>query len=198
MLKFEQYKHNALYLTVDEYQQLFDNCWENMAVSFKKLELLQYYNEGADSPYNSLKSNQIKKFCVELVNHKNAEKPYYIHALSQGIQLQRLHILEFPITPYIEYEYYSYFITSALGEQIKYLDKQFLKENLSDFLIFDEQYAFILDYDINGVLNGAWSLTEKDLIKELKASYDQLFYFSNTHDFHEILVPNKQILEGIL
>lgn len=107
-----------------------------------------------------------------------------------------MHFIDFPITKYIEFEYYSYYISSSLGENIFYnkLDN-YKNENLYDFMIFDSKYLIINDYDNKGKLIGAWHVDNKHIIKEVEKWYDDEII--KAHDFKEIITPCNELLEMI-
>lgn len=197
MLKFEEYKEVSKYYNVDTSNKIFNNLWDELQVSFKKFECKQLYDETSECPVFDLINKDYSTFSKKLLDFKNSEKPYYDKCLEKGVLLQRIHFIEFPITKYIEFEYYSYYMSSSLGEQIFYntLDK-YKNEKLYDFMLFDSKYLIINDYDNKGRLNGAWHIQNEEIIKEVEAWYDNVIL--EAYDFKGILIPNKEILEMIL
>lgn len=197
MLNFEQYKQISKYYNVDYSTKIFNNLWKKLQVSFKKFECQQEYDESSECPVYDLINKDYSTFSKKLLEFKNKEKPYYTHCKEKGVLLQRMHLIDFPITKYIEFEYYSYYISSILGENIFYntYDK-YRNEELYDFMIFDSKYLIINDYNSNGKLVGAWHLENGEIIKEIEKWYDNVI--SEASDFKGILKPNKDILEIIL
>lgn len=119
--------------------------------------------------------------------------------MSKGVSFNRIHLIKHPISKYIEFEYYSYYVNSALGENI-YCKNYDVCYNfrLYDFMIFDDNRLLINDYDKDGNLIGGWNLKEGNLnlINELINWYDE--QLKSAYDFKQILVPRKEILESIL
>lgn len=197
MLNFELYKEKSKYYNVDDSTKIFNNIWDELQTSFKKFECQQEYDETSECPMFDLINKDYLTFSKKLLKFKNDEKPYYDDCLKKEVLLQRIHLIDFPITKYIEFEYYSYYISNSLGENIFYntLDK-YKNENLYDFMIFDSRYLIINDYDDNGKLIGAWHNEDKRNIREVEKWYDSVILES--YDFKKILTPNKEILEMIL
>ncbi|MDD3341454.1 MAG: hypothetical protein PHN72_04635 [Bacilli bacterium] len=198
-IDFDKYILKASYLTVEEFQKQFDTLWDTLKYSFKKFECLQYYEEGEQCPLLDLQQNDIETFSKKLNKIRKTESPFYKEALKKGVQLERLHIIEFPISQYIEYEYYTYYITSSLGENIYFKNsKEIINKNMKDFIIFDSTNVLIHDYDQNGNLQGAWWLSEEhqELISSLEKWYDT--QRKNAHPFYKITIPNEEIIKMIL
>ena len=112
--------------------------------------------------------------------------------------MKRLHLIEFLISDYIKYEYYSYYLSNYLGEFIKYNDiKKYNNIPLKDFVIFDNKYLLIHDYGKEGRIKGAWYLTEETTnLQELVTWYDASF--RKVKYFQGIMKPDKNILDLIL
>ncbi|MCX8074879.1 MAG: hypothetical protein N2749_04755 [Clostridia bacterium] len=200
MLRIDFYKQNSKYISTSEFFKVFDEYWYGIKKSFKKFECLQYYDESEDCALKHLLNNDLNAFANKLHSTKVSEKKDYIEALSKGIVLQRLHFVEFPISSYIEFEYYSYYITSSLGENIFFDDISKHKDiyPLNDFMIFDNSNLLMNHYDSNGKLVGAWNLTDNKelIIKEITDWYD--ISISKSSDYKQICTPKKEILELII
>ncbi len=140
MLDMQKFIDKAIYLSLSEFNRKFDELWENMTESFKKFECLQIYDEPGECPIYDLINKDHNLFSKKLKQNKILDKPFYISALSKGISMKKLHLIEFPISDYIKYEYYSYYLSNYLGEFIKYNDiKKYNNIQLKDFVIFDNK-----------------------------------------------------------
>ena len=197
MINMQNLIDNATYLSIEEFGLRFDSLWENMKISFYKFENLQYYDESNDSPMFDLIDKNYNNFCEKLLHNKEEERSFYISALSKGISLKRLHFIDFPISKYIEFEYYSYYISNSLGENIKYNNsKEYKNQLLKDFVLFDSEHILIHDYDKDGKLKGGWYLSNKQYLEELNKWYN--YVFEKSKSFESIMLPKKEILEKIL
>ncbi len=199
MINFEKYINCSEYIDIKSLLSLFDNYWDELNNKFRKFEHLQYYNEGLNSAMVDYLNEDYSTFTKKLLKTKESEKPFYIKSLSKGVSFNRIHLIKHPISKYIEFEYYSYYVNSALGENI-YCKNYDVCYNfrLYDFMIFDDNRLLINDYDKDGNLIGGWNLKEGNLnlINELINWYDE--QLKSAYDFKQILVPRKEILESIL
>ena len=74
--------------------------------------------------------------------------------INPTIQFQRLHTIQKPLSDYIQYEFYSYLVSEKTGEDIRCtFEANSFKH---DFVLFDEQDLFILDFSSKGELLGCW------------------------------------------
>ena len=195
MNRFMKSIEHAQYLNLTTYQLKFDECWNHMNSHFRKLETLSFYDEGNSSPYLDLLANDMSSFCSKLKNFRKLEAHSSEQAMSKNVKMDRLHILTFPLSPYLIYEYYSYYISSSLGETIRYIEKDKIKEeDLFDFVIFDKNHVFIQDYQ-EGILKGAWHISNILIIEQLCNLYDSIFNFSC--DFRSMMKPDASLLDEL-
>lgn len=164
MINFEKYINCSEYIDIKSLLSLFDNYWDELNNKFRKFEHLQYYNEGLNSAMVDYLNEDYSTFTKKLLKTKESEKPFYIKPLSKGVSFNRIHLIKHPISKYIEFEYYSYYVNSALGENI-YCKNYDVCYNfrLYDFMIFDDNRLLINDYDKDGNLIGGWNLKEGNL-----------------------------------
>lgn len=196
MLNFKLYRQMSKYYNADDSTIIFNNLWDELQISFKKFECQQEYDESSECPIFDFINKDYLTFSKKLLELKKREEPYYANCVNKGILLQRMHLIKFPITKYIEFEYYSYYISSSLGENIFYnIYDKYTDEELCDFMIFDSKYLIINDYNSNGKLLGAWHIEDEEIIKKIERWYDTVI--SESYDFKEILTPNKYIIDMI-
>lgn len=200
MIDFQKYISQASYLSIQEFNSYFDICWNSMTKSFKKFECLQYYAEGPDSPMIDFFRKDIVSFAEKLLLFKETEKKFYETALKKNISLERLHLVRFPVTDYLCFEYYSYYISQDLGENIM-IDNidSYSNQKFYDFVLFDDSYLFIYDYDEQCKLKGCWYMTSErysDLLKELSNFYNKIK--QNSKPFQTMIKPDMKILNFIV
>ena len=200
MLNFDIIKNNSNYLDINKFNEKFDEIWSKMEVSFKKLECLQYYDESKDSPMFNLMNKDIDGFVKKLKFQEESEKPFYDEPIRKKVELSRLHLIEFPISDYIKFEYYSYYITNKLGENIFFDNIKKYNINVEDLIIFDGRYMFVNDYDKYGKARGAWYIEPSckvgNYVSEVENWFDSVI--KKAANFKQLMVPDKNILERIL
>ena len=70
----------------------------------------------------------------------------------KGIKFRRVHIVDLPLTSYMQYELESYQISAELGEEIRIISMDTINNlefpiNLQDYLMFDEKIVVLHFYD---------------------------------------------------
>lgn len=147
------------------HERIVDKLWDEMKKEFFKLEVLQYYSVD-DSPSLRawLKGNKEKS--IELA--KRDFKPW-----AQGkenIKKIRVHIVEKPLTPYLEWEIemYKLFNIPIVGEEVYLLDSRDirgLKPPKGDILIFDQKKIVANHYKNKGGFVSGTLYEDKNEIK---------------------------------
>lgn len=156
--------------TVDkkEHEKILERFWEEMTQEFFKIEVLQDYTGVDDGPSLQEWKKGNKKKSLELLKTDYVRDEFFEWANSKkGIKKTRVHIVEKPYTPYLEWEIEGYkrFNIPYVGEDVFLLDKEltgsiWLPEG--DMLIFDQKRAISNHYDKNGKCIGADIYDEKD------------------------------------
>jgi hypothetical protein len=188
-LDFQNLKNNSEYISVEDFFERFDKYYKNAKSDFKKLETLQYYHEDSSSPMWVYFKGDTKSFINSLEKFKQDE----LGDVSTGnLSEKRIHFIDYPISKYLEYEYYTYVVSSTLSQDIKILPTP-KNQNLSDFVIFDDAKLLIHDYDEGGKLVGAYDFLGSDeQIAKLSQVYDQLY--KSSLDFESMFEPDKNII----
>jgi hypothetical protein len=138
---------------------LFDKFWDEMESEWFKIEVLQDYSAEDDSP--SLRS-WIGGDRAESIRLLRAEAdPEWINQcqakLKQGVKLVRVHLVEEPFTPYLQWEleHYKYVNVPRCGERVHLVNKSELiglEIPPGDIIIFDKIRAVVNDYDARGLM----------------------------------------------
>ena len=143
-----------------------------------KLEVLQYYGEGAEekpSLKEWLRGN--KEESVRLLK-QNSKQMALWWPKDERIQKTRIHIVEYPLTPYIEWEIEAYRDVNIpeAGENVYLLDSKYVKEypEIPEGWIFDDNRAISIIYDKNGKVK-EFEIYEDEEIKPFLWLRDELF-----------------------
>lgn len=126
--------------------------------SFKKyafrLELLQSYSVAKEKEwYSHFITHGI------LLEEKNNERHSIIKkAKNRWAKMDRIHILDFPLSKYIQYEIEVYKWNINCWENIYFINKlEYNNIIKNDYRLFDDEIVLIMQYDING--NFIWYKT---------------------------------------
>ena len=137
--------------------ELFDQYWNGLVNEWFKLEVFQDYFGEDDGPSLRAWLAGDKQKSIELM-HESADKTWIAdcqHKVRSGVRLIRVHIVERPLTPYLEWEleYYKQINESLCGENVYLVDKPdtaSLDIPAGDMIVFDNKVAAINHYDSSG------------------------------------------------
>jgi hypothetical protein len=141
----------------EEANILFDKYWDEMSHVWFKVEVLQDYAGEDDGP--SLQSWIKGDKQTSIAFMKEDASPEWVQScqekLRNDVKLIRLHLVEEPYSPYLEWEleYYKNVNIPKCGEQV-FLVKKSAVSNLQipkgDMMIFDDQIVVVNGYNDGG------------------------------------------------
>jgi len=118
--------------------------------------------------------------------------------MGKTLKINRLRLVSYPLSNYIEHEMYFYLINKNGGENIKCLDIDqtgYELNELDDFIIFDENEIIINTHDNKEVLLGSYHLKDdnnlfNELLNEFKSLFDEGQDFEKCFKFDENIVKD--------
>jgi hypothetical protein len=101
-------------------------------------------------------------------------------AARQGVTHRRLRVVEFPITPYVQWELFVLRVRVDLGDDIKVLDARNISNiertrPVPEVVILGDVAMYEVIYDEDGNAAGANRYTDGSLIRETNAGFDALY-----------------------
>ncbi len=169
---------------------LFDKLLNKTKKSFNKLEIEQYYKCDMDENYE----NYINGNYDALIKVFDNFSKDWAYTIKDNIEFKRLHLINKPITQYINYEMYFYMINEKAGEKIKCLDfdKSGIRyEEVSDFIIFDDN-ELIINCHNKGEYLKSYYCNDKVMIRKLLKEYETLY--SKAIDYKKIVNLDKNLI----
>lgn len=169
--------------TVDREESFveWDKLWNSMKEEWFKIEVLQDYSAEDDSPSLRAWKDKDRQKSIELMkentNREWIEKAH--KTIKKGVKLIRIHIVERPLSQYVEWEieHYKNINTSQVGEQVFLVEKPDIKNlNLpkGDIMLFDRKFAVANTYNANGLMVAATIYDANDDISEFLNLRDKL------------------------
>jgi len=185
--------NEARLISDKEFEATFDLCWNEMEYDFRKLEIESIYQCDIDENYEAF---QKRDYEAILENFKEFKTFWAEKVSSKKLKVsKRLHLVDLPLNDYLKYEGYFYCINEGALEQIRYLeykDIEEIKEELIDYLIFDNKKVLFNKHDSKG--NYLYSyLYEGALTEELIEIFD-VFYEKGT-DYKDYLQFDEKIID---
>ncbi|MFG2722075.1 DUF6879 family protein [Streptomyces sp. NPDC048416] len=97
-----------------------------------------------------------------------------------GVRHRRLRVVEFPITPYVQWELFVLRVRMGLGDDIKVLDARNISNiertsPVPEVVILGNAVMYEVIYDEDGNAAGANRYTDRPLIQETNAGFDALY-----------------------
>jgi len=153
---------------------LWDRFWDEMSREWFKLEVRQDYSAEDNSPSLRawLKGDQQRS--IDLLT--DDDDPEFTsdcrQKLSQGVKLLRIHVIERPLSAYMEWEleYYSRLSVPYRGENVFIVERDnvaHLDLPDGDLIMFDGRRAILNTYGKNGLLESADFYNERDNLGRL-------------------------------
>jgi len=153
----ESIVQDSIYIDKNEFQNLFQKCWNEIENRFYKFENLQNYLSGQEV-VTSLIDKDYTKLLGHLKAFYSSEKNMADKHIGKKIDKIRIHAVEVPLSNYLKAEYYTYYISSKIDQSIFFYDKKIYDKLLlnyfKDFMIFDDKIV-ILDIR-DGEFFGGW------------------------------------------
>ena len=160
----------------DSGYDVFKTFWDKSSKHILKLETRQIYL-GEDSfdffvngDLNAM-VNDIAKFWADELSGT------YRKIKNREVNFLRLHVVDFPLTDYLKSEFYSYIVSSRIGEQIRYIesDSVYSEYALNDFVIFDNLAIMVTEYNENNEVIGDWFSEDQTIISKISCEFFSLF-----------------------
>lgn len=160
-------------LLAEHLDELWDKFWAEMSQEWFKVEVLQDYTGEDDGP--SLRAWLAGKRKTSLELLKTDDDPGFTRdcrqKVAQGVQLCRVHVIQEPLSRYMEWEmsYYKHVSIPLRGEQVFVVrkpDLNGLKLPAGDLMIFDMKRAIVNSYDQTGLMIKADFYDEADDISQ--------------------------------
>lgn len=119
----------------------------------------------------------------------------YVQELRQasrlGVAHRRLRVVEFPITPYVQWELFVLRVRVDVGDDIKILDARDISNiersgPVPEVVILGDVAMYEVIYDVDGNAAGARRYSDRSLIRETNAGFDALYERGEGfHDFFD-------------
>lgn len=167
------------YIPLAEFRSHFNQLFMSMSSNFSKLERAQSYQEpGNESLAAYLKGDKreaanLLKLPIEGWDER------FNYVAQANIPWTRVRLVEFPMTPYLEWEFLTYQRSARYGERILVTDitndpKGSLAKSSSDFVMFDNRIVLAHDYGVDGILKGAWLVTRPNDVEAYIATFNDV------------------------
>lgn len=144
----------------------FKELWEELQHRFFKLETLQYYDESGNPAFAAFQRGDWDEVRRQ-ARQRAEERKDLKRVRREGIEFVRVHIIERPLSPYLQYEFATYREAALRGEtilEVSAADARRAFGPLGDYLLFDDRAVLVHDYTDAGVLTGGWQIQDSPAV----------------------------------
>ncbi|MFF7406110.1 DUF6879 family protein [Streptomyces murinus] len=153
-----------------------------------KLERGQEFKERGFASWEAFAAGEWDRALSLVREKREGYEQQFREAAQLGILERRLRVVEFPVTPYVQWELHVLRMRVELGDHIKVLDARKISDIEQDrpvpeVVILGEVAMYEVVYDDDGNAAGANRFTDPALIRETSAGFEALY--ERGDDFHD-------------
>jgi len=156
-----------------------------------KLERGQHFQERGFPSWEAFADGDWEK-SLSLAAERREDYAQELRQASRlGVKHRRLRVVEFPVTPYVQWELFVLRVRVNLGDDIKVLDAHDISRierthPVPEVVILGDVVMYEVLYDEDGNADGANRYTDRSLIRETNAGFNALYKRGEGfHDFFE-------------
>ncbi|MCX5397726.1 DUF6879 family protein [Streptomyces sp. NBC_00102] len=145
-----------------------------------KLERGQNFKERGFASWEAFAAGQWDKALSLIEERRDAYVQQVEEVDRLGVLQRRLRVVEFPVTPYVQWELHVLRLRVEVGDRIRLLDARTIADIEDDrpvpeVVILGNRVMFEVRYDDDGNAAGANRFTDAALIEETSAGFDVLY-----------------------
>ncbi|MFF2788155.1 DUF6879 family protein [Streptomyces sp. NPDC058049] len=145
-----------------------------------KIERGQTFKEQGSPSWDAFASGDWAGALRLIEAERDSVAAYFQDAARRGLAFRRLRVVEFPVTPYLQWEMNSFRLRSELGEEIRVLDARAIADlerdgPLPEVVVLGNSvmYTVIYDEELKGA--GARRFLDPEQIKTTVAEFEYLY-----------------------
>ncbi|WP_329453627.1 hypothetical protein OG894_44710 (plasmid) [Streptomyces sp. NBC_01724] len=144
-----------------------------------KLERGQHFKERGFSSWEAFAAGRWDEALSLIEERREAYVRQAEEAERLGVLQRRLRVVEFPVTPYVQWELHVLRLRVETGDRIRLLDARTITHiekqcHIPEVVILGDVAMFEVQYD-DGIAAGANHYTAPELIAETSAGFDELY-----------------------
>jgi hypothetical protein len=163
-----------------DYLDDFGRYWKSDIHLLAKIERGQTFKEQGSPSWDAFVTGDWAESLRLIEAERDSVAEYFQDAARRGVAFRRLRIVEFPVTPYLQWEMNSFRLRSELGEEIRVLDAREIADlerdgPLPEVVVLGSSvmYAVIYDEELKGA--GARRFTDSEQIATTVTEFESLY-----------------------
>jgi hypothetical protein len=146
----------------------------------RKLERGQNFKERGFSSWEAFATGEWDRALSLIDEKRDVYTRQFREAARLNILERRLRVVEFPVTPYVQWEMFVLRLRVELGDNIRVLDARKIsdiekKHPVPEVVILGDIVMYEVCYDDDGNAAGANRFADRALIRETSAGFDALY-----------------------
>ncbi|MFF7233543.1 DUF6879 family protein [Streptomyces sioyaensis] len=192
---FESFQRTiSEYLDRPSYHEDFRRHYESGIRFLKKLERGQNFKERGFPSWEAFAAGEWNRALSLIEEKREIYAGQFRKAAELGILERRLRVVQFPVTPYVQWELFVLRLRVELGDSIRVMDARKISDIEVDHLvpevvILGDEVMYEVVYDGDGNAAGANRIADQGTIQETSAGFDALY--RRGEDFTEFF--NREI-----
>ncbi|UZI29693.1 DUF6879 family protein [Streptomyces sp. VB1] len=167
-------------LTRADYLADFSRVHQGDINLLAKIERGQTFKEPGSPSWDAFASGDWAGALRLIENERDAIAAYFRDASQRGLVFRRVRVVEFPVSPYLQWEMNVFRLRSELGEEIRVLDARKISDlereaSLPEVIVLGHSvmYAVIYDDELQGA--GARRFTDPGQISRTTREFEALY-----------------------
>jgi hypothetical protein len=146
---------------------------------FDKLERRQNFQEPGVDSWEAFRRGDWPAALSLIEQDRPALTDYYEEMRERGLTARRVRVVDYPISPYLQWELHILRLRAELGESIRVVEAGALHEAegtglLPELVILGTSVMYEVRYTDSGIANGARRFSDARLVQSAAASIDAL------------------------
>ncbi|MFH8366712.1 DUF6879 family protein [Streptomyces sp. NPDC018031] len=178
---FESFRRSASeYLERPAYHADFRRHYESGIRFLNKLERGQSFKERGFPSWEAFAAGEWSRALTLVDEKRDIYAAQFRKAAELGILERRLRVVEFPVTPYVQWELFVLRLRVELGDHIRVMDARKISDIESECLvpevvIVGDEVMYEVVYDDDGNAAGANRILDRTAIEETSDGFDVLY-----------------------
>ncbi|GLY85999.1 DUF6879 family protein [Actinoallomurus iriomotensis] len=162
------------------YHQDFRRTLESGVGYLNKLERGQHFQERGFASWEAFAAGEWEH-ALDLIGEKrDVYREQLRTSARRGVAERRLRVVEFPVTPYVQWELHVLRLRVELGDCIRVLDARTIKDvekpgPVPEVVILGASVMYEVRYDVDGNAAGANRFSDRTLVAETTAGFEALY-----------------------
>ncbi|MER6448440.1 DUF6879 family protein [Streptomyces venezuelae] len=180
------------------YHADFRRIYESGITYLNKLERGQEFKERGFPSWEAFAAGDWERSLSLIGEKRSIYAQQFREAARLGILERRLRVVEFPVTPYVQWELFVLRLRVELGDNIRVLDARKISEIeesrcVPEVVILGDVAMYEVLYDDDGNAMGSNRFTDKALIQEVANGFNVLY--ERADDFDEFFIREISVLD---